>query len=154
MIELKSTLKNGAIVLLGFLLLSNIAPAQSTKLARAEALYKAGGYFEAIDLYKTEIDKIKDKVELSKYLFKIGNCYRLIGNARQAELWYQKAILREYPDPKVFFYYAEMLKMGEKYDEAIEQYRKYKVLAPLDKLADSGIESCELAKRWKETPSG
>lgn len=154
MIELKSTLKNGAIVLLGILLLSNIALAQSAKLARADALYKAGGYFEAIDLYKTEIDKIKDKVELSKYLFKIGNCYRLIGNARQAELWYQKAILREYPDPKVFFYCAEMLKMGEKYDEAIEQYRKYKVLAPLDKLADSGIESCELAKRWKETPSG
>lgn len=154
MIGLKSAIKNGAITLLGILLLSNIAVAQTSKLTRADALYKAGGYFEAIELYRDDIDKVKDKIELSKYLYKIGNCYRLIGNARQAELWYQKAILRECPDPKVFFYYAEMLKMGEKYDEAIEQYRKYKVLAPLDKLADSGIESCELAKRWKETPSG
>lgn len=154
MIGLKSAIKNGTITLLGILLLSNIAVAQTTKLTRADALYKAGGYYEAIDLYKDDIDKIKDKVELSKYLYKIGNCYRLIGNARQAELWYQKAILRECPDPKVFFYYAEMLKMGEKYDEAIEQYQKYKVLAPLDKLADSGIESCELSKKWKATPSG
>lgn len=154
MIGLKSAIKNGSIALLGILLLSNIAVAQTSKLTRADALYKAGGYFEAIELYRDDIDKVKDKIELSKYLYKIGNCYRLIGNARQAELWYQKAILRECPDPKVFFYYAEMLKMGEKYDEAIEQYRKYKILAPLDKLADSGIESCELAKRWKETPSG
>jgi len=154
MIGLNSAIKDGAITLLGILLLSNIAVAQTSKLTRADALYKAGGYFEAIELYRDDIDKVKDKIELSKYLYKIGNCYRLIGNARQAELWYQKAILRECPDPKVFFYYAEMLKMGEKYDEAIEQYRKYKILAPLDKLADSGIESCELAKRWKETPSG
>ncbi|MGE0077107.1 MAG: OmpA family protein [Bacteroidales bacterium] len=154
MFGLKSTIKKGIVLVAGVYLLSNVATAQTSKLTRAEALYKAGGYYEAIDLYKDDIDKIKDKTELSKYLYKIGNCYRLIGNARQAQIWYQKAILRQCPDPKVFFYYAEMLKMGEKYDEAIEQYQKYKVLAPLDKLADSGIESCELSKKWKETPSG
>ncbi|BDX36996.1 cell envelope biogenesis protein OmpA [Tenuifilaceae bacterium CYCD] len=154
MFELQSIIRKGLLSLAVVFFISNSTTAQTNKLSRADALYKAGGYYEAIDLYKDDIDKIKDKVELSKYLYKIGNCYRLIGNARQAELWYQKAILRQCPDPKVFFYYAEMLKMGEKYDEAIEQYKKYKVLAPLDKLADSGIESCELSKKWKETPSG
>lgn len=129
--------------------------AQNAKLQKGDALFKAGAYFEAIELYKGELDKIQqDKAELSKYLNKIATCYRLIGNARQAELWYAKAILRNASDPKVYYYYAEMLKMGEKYDVALENYQKYKQLIPNDKLADVGIRSCELAKQWIATPSG
>ncbi|HOY72371.1 MAG TPA: OmpA family protein [Tenuifilaceae bacterium] len=150
----KLTLTRRIALLACFAIAANISFAQTSKLAKADALYKAGAYFEAIDLYKADIDKINDKNELPKYLYKLGNCYRLTGNARQAELWYQKAIMREYPDPKVYFYYAEMLKMGEKYNEAIEQYQKYKVAVPLDPLADAGIKSCELSIKWKETPSG
>ncbi|NVO09145.1 MAG: OmpA family protein [Bacteroidales bacterium] len=133
----------------------SIAQGQTTKLQRADALFKAGAYFDAIDIYKPELEKIQqDKAELAKYLNKIATCYRLIGNARQAELWYQKAIAKNCTDPKVFFYYAEMLKMGEKYDQALENYQKYKQLAPNDKLTDIGINSCELAKQWIATPSG
>ncbi|NOU16007.1 MAG: OmpA family protein [Bacteroidales bacterium] len=133
----------------------SIAQGQTTKLQRADALFKAGAYFDAIDIYKPELEKIQqDKVELAKYLYKIATCYRLIGNARQAELWYQKAIMKNCTDPKAFFYYAEMLKMGEKYDQALENYQKYKQLAPNDKLTDVGIRSCELAKQWIATPSG
>lgn len=128
--------------------------AQTSRLQRADALFKAGAYFDAIELYKDDLEKIKDRKDLANYLYKIATCYRLTGNARQGEIWYQKAIMRDYPDPKVYFYYAEMLKMGEKYDEAIEQYKKYKVLVPNDPLADTGIQSCELSKQWKETPSG
>lgn len=133
----------------------NLVQGQTAKLQKADQLYKAGAYFDAIDIYKNELDKIQqDKVELSKYLYKIATCYRLIGNARQAELWYQKAILRNCADPKVYYYYAEMLKMGEKYDLALENYQKYKQLVPNDKLADVGINSCELAKKWIASPSG
>lgn len=132
-----------------------VVQGQNAKLQKGDALFKAGAYFEAIELYKGELDKIQqDKPELSKYLNKIATCYRLIGNARQAELWYQKAILRNASDPKVYYYYAEMLKMGEKYDVALENYQKYKQLVPNDKLADVGIRSCELAKQWIATPSG
>ncbi len=138
-------------ILAGF----TVVQAQNAKLQKGDVLFKAGAYFEAIDIYKGELDKIQqDKAELSKYLNKIATCYRLIGNARQAELWYQKAILRNASDPKVYYYYAEMLKMGEKYDVALENYQKYKQLVPNDKLADVGIRSCELAKQWIATPSG
>lgn len=133
----------------------SFAQGQTTKLQRADALFKAGAYFDAIDIYKNELEKIQqDKVALANYLNKIATCYRLIGNARQAELWYQKAITKNCGDPKVYFYYAEMLKMGEKYDPALENYQKYKQLVPNDKLADVGIRSCELAKQWIATPSG
>jgi len=128
--------------------------AQTSKIKRADALFKAGGYYEAIDIYKNEIEFIADKVELSKYLYKIATCYRLIGNARQAEIWYSKAVLRNCPEPKVYYYWAEMLKISEKYDDALEKYQQYKLLLPNDKLADIGIQSCELAKKWIATPSG
>ena len=135
--------------------LTVVVQAQNAKLQKADVLFKAGAYFEAIDIYKGELDKVQqDKAELSKYLNKIATCYRLIGNARQAELWYAKAILRNTADPKAYYYYAEMLKMGEKYDVALENYQKYKQLVPNDKLADVGIRSCELAKQWIATPSG
>lgn len=127
--------------------------AQTTRLKRANDLYNAGGYFEAIELYKKDLDKVA-KEEMGLYLQKIANSYRFIGNPKQAEIWYGKAIARSAPDPKVLFYFAEMLKMNEKYDDALEQYLKYKEVAPNDQAADAGIESCDLAIKWKETPSG
>lgn len=142
------------IVLVGLLLSAFGANSQTSKFRRAEALYKAGGYSEAIDLYKSDLDKISDKKELGNTFMKIANCYRFIGNARQAEGFYQKAIMRECQDPKAYLYYADMLRMGEKYDLAIENYNKYKAIVPNDKLAEVGIQSCNLAKTWKETPSG
>ncbi|MDY0198608.1 MAG: OmpA family protein [Tenuifilaceae bacterium] len=126
---------------------------QTARLKRANAFYEAGGYFEAVELYRRDLDKVP-KEEMGVYLQRIAECYRLMGDARQAEIWYSKAIMRDAPDPKVFFYYAEMLKMGEKYDEAIEQYQKYKELVPNDPLSAVRVESCELAKKWKETPAG
>ena len=126
------------------LVIAGISQAQTSRLKKADALFEAGGYYEAIDIYKKEIDKIQeDKPLFASYLYKIGTCYRLIGNPRQAEIWYSKAIQREVQEPKVFYYYAEMLKMGEKYDEAIEQFQKYKSLVPGDELADVGLRSCE-----------
>jgi peptidoglycan-associated lipoprotein len=126
---------------------------QTARLQRANALYEAGGYFEAVEIYRRDLDKVS-KDEMGIYLLRIADCYRMVGNSRQAELWYAKAVNRDEIDPKAFYYFAEMLKMGEKYDEAIEQYEKYKELVPNDPLSDVGIESCELAKKWIETPSG
>ena len=133
--------------------LSENVMAQTNRIRKADELFEAGGYFDAIDLYKRDLDKIP-REEMGVYLNKIADCYRFTGNARQAELWYAKAIMREAPNPKVFYYYAEMLKMGEKYDEAIEQYQKYKELVPNDPFASVGIESCELAQKWKASPTG
>lgn len=126
---------------------------QTNRLRRANALYEAGGYFEALELFRQDLDKVA-REEMGLYLQRIADCYRMIGDSRQAEIWYSKAIMRNPPDPRVYYYYAEMLKMGEKYAEAIAQYKAYLELVPNDPLAKAGIESSELAQRWMETPSG
>lgn len=145
--------KAKVLILIVFAGLSLKVNSQTARLQRANALYEAGGYFEAVEIYRRDLDKVP-KEEMGLYLTRIGDCYRMVGNSRQAEIWYSKAISRENINPKAFFYYAEMLKMGEKYDEAIEQYLKYKELVPNDPATDIGVKSCELAKKWIESPSG
>ncbi|MDD3566997.1 MAG: OmpA family protein [Bacteroidales bacterium] len=148
---MRFTLK--ALVVLFMITFSLDGVSQTARLRRADALFEAGGFFEAVEIYRRELDKVS-RDDMGFYLQRIADCYRYVGNARQAELWYSKAIMRDAPNPKVFYHYAEMLKMAEKYDEAIEQYQKYKELVPNDPLADVGIKSCELAQQWIASPSG
>jgi peptidoglycan-associated lipoprotein len=148
---MRFTLK--ALVVLFIITFSLDGVSQTARIRRADALFEAGGFFEAVEIYRRELDKVS-REDMGFYLQRIADCYRFVGNARQAELWYSKAIMRDAPNPKVFYHYAEMLKMAEKYDEAIEQYQKYKELVPNDPLADVGIKSCELAQQWMASPSG
>ncbi|HPF94298.1 MAG TPA: hypothetical protein PLV65_10175, partial [Tenuifilaceae bacterium] len=57
---------------------------QTARLKRANAFYEAGGYFEAVELYRRDLDKV-EKEEMGLYLQRIAECYRLMGDARQAE---------------------------------------------------------------------
>lgn len=127
--------------------------AQPAPIRKADAFYEAGGYYEALNLYKENL-VLLSKEELPNYLYRVAECYRRTGKPRQAELWYQKAILRECPEPKVFLYYAYMLLSNENYDQAKENFEAYLKLQPNDKRAQMGLQSCELAKVWKASPSG
>ncbi len=121
---------------------------------RANAAFAAGEYFEAIDLYKTAYNKIKDKGRKTEIVYKIAECYRILREPRKAELWYKKAIAANFQDPLIFLRYAEMLMMSENYEEASEQFKKYKELVPDDPRPDNGLRSCRLAVEWLENPIG
>jgi peptidoglycan-associated lipoprotein len=78
-----------------------------------------------------------------------------MNNTKKAEIAYKRLATGKYAkdDPKVIFYYAEMLKANGNYDEAIVQYTAYKEKEPKDTKAALGIESCNLAKEWMKNPS-
>ncbi|MEN8230403.1 MAG: OmpA family protein [Bacteroidota bacterium] len=124
------------------------------KDARAQAVFEAGEYFEAIDLYKNAYNKVSDKEQKTAILFKIGECYRILGDARSAELWYKKAVREDYQDPIIFLRYGQMMLINEKYEEAEEQFEKYLSLVPDDPRGGIGIESCQAAIVWLENPTG
>ena len=124
------------------------------KDSRAQAAFEAGEYFEAIDLYKNAYNKVSDKTQKTAVLFKIGECYRILGQARSAELWYKKAVREDYQDPIIFLRYGQMMLVNEKYEDAEEQFKKYKDLVPDDPRGSVGIESCEAAMLWMDNPTG
>jgi len=147
-------LKSAIILILSFHLFSFAANAQMRFYDEAEETYQAGQFYEAVDMYRDAYDKIPGREIKDEITFKIAECYRKTDQPRKAELWYSKAIKRDYDNPLIYLYYANALKTNEKFDEAIENYKKYQELNPDDPLGEIGVESCTLAKKWKENPSG
>jgi peptidoglycan-associated lipoprotein len=126
---------------------------QSKRLERADAAYQTGEYFLAIDLYKDAYNAVSDKDIRTEIVFKTGECYRKINDSRQAEVWYKKAINRNYSNPLVYLYYANALQMNEKFDDAIIEYQRYSELRPEDSRGRNGLISCQLAKEWMANPT-
>jgi peptidoglycan-associated lipoprotein len=138
---------------LSLCLCATLASAQ--KLAKeADENFKKGFYFNAIELYKkaytTEAKKASDKAEL---IFKVGECYRMLGDAQNAQVWYEKANKAQYTDPITYYYIGEALKEQGKYAEAVTAYNKYKEKNPGDPRADASLAASQLAQTWKDTPS-
>lgn len=142
------------ISLIALLTISVQAYSQRDKSAKAEAAFKAGEYSVALDLYRAAYNSINDKSTRALTLYKIAECYRLTNDPVKAELWYDKAIKRGIAEPLAYYYMAEAKKMNMKYEEAKEDFKKYKELANDDARATEGIKSCELAQKWIDNPSG
>lgn len=149
-------MKYSLYILIIFFLLSLPAGLMGQKRDRtdkARAAYEAGEYAIAADLFKDAYNKISDKEVKTEIIFLIAECYRITDAPDKAEIRYKQAIQKEYPNPIIYLRYAEALKMNEEYNDALEQYKKYKEMVPDDPRGNDGIQSCELALDWLENPS-
>ena len=63
---------------------------------------------------------------------KLGDCYRLTRDSKNAERAYSKAVKGEIVDPINYLYYAEALMQNEKYENAKTQLEKFKMIVPSD----------------------
>jgi len=128
--------------------------AQKRKSERAYASYRAGEYFEAIDYFKDAYSRTKksDKADRAEIVFMIAECYRLINDPKNAETWYKLAVRSSATKPEAQFWYAASLKKNGKYQQAIDELKKYKQIAPADAKADQEIRACELAIEWLRNP--
>jgi len=130
------------------------ATAQKRKAERAYSSYNAGEYFDAIDQFKDTYSKTKktDKSSRSELVFMIAECYRLVNDPKNAEIWYKLAVKTSFSKPEAQFHFAESLKKNGKYQLAIDEFKKYKQVAPSDARADMEVRACELALEWLRNP--
>jgi len=134
------------ILMVAFALLAPSAlQAQKQKTERAYAAYNAGSYFEAIDYFKDVYSKTRDKQVKADMVFMVSECYRLIDDPKNAELWYKRAVRSPFPKPEAQYWLAESTKKLGRYPQAIEEFRKYRQLVPGDPRTEQQIRSCELA---------
>jgi peptidoglycan-associated lipoprotein len=142
------------IILLLIVVASQESPAQKRKADRAYASFDAGEYFDAIDLFKDTYSKTKksDKVSRTELVFMIAECYRLVNDPKNAETWYKLAVKSAATKPEAQYLYAESLKKNGKYQQAIDELKKYKQIAPSDAKADQEIRACELSLEWQRNP--
>lgn len=72
-------------------------------------------YAKAAQIYES----IAQKNELpDDAILNIAECYRLINNIERAKYWYKKAVEIEDIPATTYYYYAQILKSNEEYEEA------------------------------------
>lgn len=130
------------------------ALAQKRKSDRAYAAFAAGEYFDAIDQFKDAYSKTKktDKNTRTELVFMIAESYRLVNDPKNAETWYKLAVKSSFSRPDAQYWLAESIKKNGKHQQAIDEFKKYKQIAPSDARADQAIRSCELALEWIRNP--
>jgi hypothetical protein len=131
----------GYILVLACLLIASMAFGQKRclrELKDANNAYKAGKYFDAIDLYRQsylDFGDSKDDETRSKkasILFMIAECYRMINNdPRQEVQWYTKALKAHYIDSVMVKGYLQTAQMQVKMDSLKQN-------APQGEYDDSG----------------
>jgi peptidoglycan-associated lipoprotein len=128
--------------------------AQKKKTERAYSSFNAGEYYDAIDQFKDAYSKSKkaDKGTRTELGYMIAECYRLTNDPKDAETWYRLAVKSSFSKPEAEYWLAESLKKNGKYQQAIEELKKYKQISPSDTRADQEIRSCELALEWQRNP--
>ncbi len=137
-----------------FILIHNASVAQISVYNKANTYYENGQYYQAIDLLRDAYSKVTDNNIKTEITFQVSECYRKTNQPRKAEMWYKKAIQKKHSNPAIYLYYADALKMNEKFEDAIENYKEYKKLVPNDPRGEMGVKSCELAIKWTENPNG
>jgi peptidoglycan-associated lipoprotein len=142
------------LLILATIVASHDVEAQKRKTEKAYSSFAAGEYFDAIDLFKDAYSKTKktDKASRSELVFMIAECYRLTNDPKNAETWYKLAVKSSSSRPEAQFWLAESLKKNSKYPLAIDEFKKYKLIAPSDPRPEQEIRSCELAVEWLRNP--
>lgn len=132
------------------------ALAQRNYTQEADDAFKLEQYNLAVDKYKKAYTKVKqNRAEKNRILFQIAESYRWMNNTKNSELAYKRVIKVNYfkQEPKVYLYYADALRVNQKYEEALVAYQDYLKLVPGDVRAKNGVESCKLSQEWVNKPT-
>lgn len=133
---------------------SIVAQGQQQLLEKANALFNAGAYTEAIAIYRDGgFVQAIDKSLRGEVFYKIGEAYRRMGQTKQAEIFYERAISRGYEAPELYLNYAKVLLINENYEKSREIFQKYGQLKPNSPEAENGIKSIDNAIAWKKSPT-
>ncbi len=124
--------------------------ANKASVALAEKAYNNEKYFLAADLYKKAIPDVRKKEAKAELTYKIGECYRLISNNKQAATWYEKAIKAGYDSTEAYNKFANALKAQDRFDDAIDVYKELLAKNPNDSATMKAIENCKMVLEWKK----
>lgn len=145
----QNSMTNKIVIAALFLGLSTASYSQNKYMDKANLAYESEQYCEAAESCSLAYTKLTRKGNSAKKMkadmaFKTAESYRLTERYREANEWYDRAILLEYynVDPVVYYYNGEMLRTMNEKDKAIRNYNEFKKLAPGDERADIGILSC------------
>jgi OOP family OmpA-OmpF porin len=126
-----------------------IAQEQLNKMQLADKLFERDEYFKSLSIYLKLAKKSQPKLHAVE---RVADCYRLMNDYDNAEIWYQKTLA--FPEAQItdHFYYAEMLLRNKKFKEARSEYKIYGEYTN-GEILPFKLATCDSAERWMKTPS-
>jgi outer membrane protein OmpA-like peptidoglycan-associated protein/tetratricopeptide (TPR) repeat protein len=122
----------------------------------SERYYKSGvknynkfAYSKAIPDFEKYLMK-HDKADAE---IKLANSYRMANDIPNAEKWFSRVVLLPESEPINMFYYAKLLMILEKYDEAKIWFTNYLKKVPDDFVAEMLLVSCKTVNTFKKDTS-
>ncbi|MBX2905663.1 MAG: PD40 domain-containing protein [Taibaiella sp.] len=85
---------------------------------------------------------------------RLGDCYRLTGNAQQAAEWYKKALSYAKYGEIILLRYGQMLMQLQQYDSAAKWLRQYQETNPTEVRVANLIAACKSAPERIKTAKG
>lgn len=111
---------------------------EDVRHSKADRYYTDLAYAKAIELYE---EMALDNQADAHVIKRLAVSYRMIDDTENAEYWY--SLLMDMPnrEPDDIYFYAQMLKSNEKYEESEEWMEEYAKLRPNDSRAKHEIEN-------------
>jgi len=114
------------------------------KMQQAEKYFKNYAYKQAIPLYE-EIVRENPKAAAN-----LAECYRKIGDYKNAEKYYGIAVSKDNKTASLALYYGMMLLANGDCKSAKIWFDKFTALEPKDKRGAELASSCNFTKEWKQ----
>jgi len=143
-------------ILLFFSLITFQGIAQRNPAKSADEAFEKKQYTIAAERYKKAYNKVKrNPEERMRVSYQMAECYRLTGLFKRAEATYKRVIRSDFPktNPEAYLHFAEVLKINEKFDEAITYYELYAEAMPDDPRGKLGAKTSAMVKEWMENRS-
>jgi outer membrane protein OmpA-like peptidoglycan-associated protein len=134
------------IVLVLFIGLISFKGQSQMKQRVADRLYDELAYFKAVELYEDLASKSK---ATSYQIKRTGECYRELGDYKNAEIWYSKLVSGNDATADDYYNYAQTLKSTEKYKEANVQMEKFFEKASANTIAIAHSENKDYSNELK-----
>lgn len=138
-----------------FISLSWLSFAQNKYVVEADSYFNSEKYCEGAEKCSLAYTKLTRKGNQAKKMkadmaFKTAECYRFTDRFREANEWYERALLLDYQEvvPEIHYYNGEMLRMMGSFDKALLSYEAYNKLVPSDPRGEVGIKSCKDSKNF------
>jgi peptidoglycan-associated lipoprotein len=141
------------ILILSFFAQTSLA--QRSLVKSADDAFERKQYSLAIDRYKKAFSRVKDKDEKNRISWRLAESYRLTGSFKRAEATYRRVMRSDLPEryPSILLIYADLLKVVEKWPEAIEYYNRYAKAVPDDPRGPEGAALVAQIEDWIANPS-
>lgn len=107
-------------------------------------------YAKAAPIYQKISRKNGDQKQ--EALLKLAKCYVVLGDFDKAEQSYIEAEKLAKLSPDDLYAFGDVLKINNKYPEALDKFKQYILAKPNDKKAENAIKSCLEIKYWQSKP--